>query len=624
MTTRFGFRELLHRRQMILAGLALAMVLATGWAAFEVALSGAIANAGQQSDRRLALFDRTLEAIIERFHYLPSSMALAAETRAILADPANPDVREAANGFLSKLNDTAGAGELFIMAPDGNVVAASNWWAYDSFVGENLGFRPYFEEAMRDGDAKFYAVGTVTGVAGYFLTRRIDGPDGALGVAVTKINLGEIEANWWRSGELLVIVDINNVAILSTRPDWRYRPLSLIGPGDASRIEGELRYGTSGLDNQPIAADIWPSRGASFAFVAGTDPDTSGLFLLDELRLPTHQWRLLSFTPTGPLLRDAWVAAAAAALAAAALLLIIALLVQRQRIVAQRLADHDHLEQRVAERTEDLHITNEALREEIAERIRAEKAEREAQHGLVQAAKMASLGQALAGVAHEVSQPVAALTTHLASAKLIAARDQDSDIAPILGTMDRVVDRLAALTSHLKTFARKETRVEMQADISTVIANALDLVDHKLKATGIDVEYTRHRGKLSVTGNPVHLEQVLINLIANAADAMEHQPIRVLSIGIRKTVKSVEITVTDTGSGIAASELANLFDPFYSTKDAGRGLGLGLSISYGLIRDIGGAITVVSKPGKGSTFTVRLPLALSAIALNSQLEAHSP
>ncbi|KKC33670.1 hypothetical protein WH91_07415 [Devosia psychrophila] len=623
LPTRFRFRELLHRRQLLLAGIALTMVLATGWAAFEVALSGAVANAGQQSDRRLALFDRTLEAIIERFHYLPSSMALAAETRAILADSANPDLREAANGFLSKLNDTAGAGELFIMAPDGNVVAASNWWAYDSFVGENLAYRPYFEEAMLDGDAKFYAVGTVTGVAGYFLARRIDGPDGALGVAVTKINLGEIEANWWRSGELLVIVDLNNVAILSTRPDWRYRPLSLIGPGDASRIEGELRYGTTGLESQPIAADIWPSRGANFAFVGGADPDTSGLFLLDELRLPTHQWRILSFTPTGPLFRYAWIAAAAAALAAAAFLLIIALLVQRQRIVAQRLADHDRLEQRVAERTEDLHITNEALRAEIAERIRAEKAEREAQHGLVQAAKMASLGQALAGVAHEVSQPVAALTTHLASAKLIAARDQHSDIAPILGTMDKVVDRLAALTGHLKTFARKETRVEMQADLSTVIANALDLVDHKLKATGIDVEYTRHGGKLTVTGNPIHLEQVLINLIANAADAMEHLPIRVLSIGIRKTVRNVEITVTDTGSGIAATELANLFDPFYSTKDAGRGLGLGLSISYGLIRDIGGAITVQSHPGKGSTFTVRLPLAVSAIALDPQLEAHS-
>ncbi len=137
------------------------------------------------------------------------------------------------------------------MAADGHVVSASNWWAYDSFVGENLAYRPYFEEAMKDGDAKFYAVGTVTGVAGYFLARRIDGPDGPLGVAVTKINLGEIEANWWRSGELIGIVDINNVVILSTRPDWRYRPISPVAAGEPARIAPEMRYGNKGAGEPP-------------------------------------------------------------------------------------------------------------------------------------------------------------------------------------------------------------------------------------------------------------------------------------------------------------------------------------------------------------------------------------
>lgn len=614
MATRFGFRDLLHRRQLILAGVAIAIVLLAGGAAFEIALSGAIANAGQQADRRLSLFDRTLEAIIERFHYLPSSIALAAEARAVLADPDNADAREAANGFLSRLNDTAGAGELFIMDDAGAVVAASNWWAYDSFVGENLAYRPYFEEAMRDGDARFYAVGTVTGVAGYFLARRIDGPDGPLGVAVTKVNLGEIEANWWRSGELIVIVDSNNVTILSTRPDWRYRPLAALDSGAVERIAAQRRYGAASMLDTPLASDIWPSRGTQFAWLAGPDPEASGAFILDELRLPTHQWRIISFTPIVPLFRAAWIAAAAAALAVSAVLLIVLLLVQRQRIVAQRLAEHDRLEQRVAERTEDLHIANQALREEIAERIRAENAQRQAQHGLVQAAKMASLGQALAGVAHEVSQPVAALTTHIASAKLIASRQGDTDVGQILGTMDKVVDRLSALTGHLKTFARKETRVEMEADLASVIANALDLVDHKLKAFGVDVDYRRPRDRLMVSGNPIHLEQVLINLIANAADAMEHSAVRVLSIGITKADRNVDVAIADTGSGIEASELSNLFDPFYSTKQAGRGLGLGLSISYGLIRDIGGAITVESRPGQGSTFTVRVPLAAERTA----------
>ena len=601
------------RRHLVAIGAGLALVVLAGWISFEITLSSAIRGAGDQAQRRLALFDRTLEAIIERFHYLPVAISQARETRAALASPADPQAVEAANGFLSKLNETAGAGEIFLMEENGGVVAASNWWTLTSLVGTNYSFRPYFADAMQYGSAEYYAFGISTSVPGYFLSQRVDGPDGPLGVAVTKINLGEIEANWWRSGELIGILDPNEVVILSTRPDWRYRPLETIPRSRVEAVSTQQRYGENGIDNTGLITDRWNSRGGQFAYLAGTDPEASGYFLLQELRLPKHGWRLMSFTPLGPLYAAAWTMTAAASLGAAALLLIIVLLVQRQRITAHRLADHERLEQRVAERTEDLHVTNEALREEIAERIRAEKAEREAQHGLVQAAKMASLGQALAGVAHEVSQPVAALTTHIASARLIAAQHQDADIGRILDTMDKVVDRLAALTGHLKTFARKETRVEMQADLPSVIANALDLVDHKLKAFGIDVEYRRHRGRLMAAGNPIHLEQVLINLIANAADAMEHSAIRVLSIGVAQATGNIEVSVTDTGSGIDAADLANLFDPFYSTKEAGRGLGLGLSISYGLVRDIGGAITVQSRPGKGSTFTVRLPCIVAPV-----------
>ncbi|MFD2649107.1 sensor histidine kinase [Devosia albogilva] len=230
----------------------------------------------------------------------------------------------------------------------------------------------------------------------------------------------------------------------------------------------------------------------------------------------------------------------------------------------------------------------------------------------MQAAKLASLGQALAGVAHEVSQPVAALTTHLASAKLLAAQRQDAEIGGILATMDKVVDRLAALTGHLKTFARKQSEAPMEAELASVISNALELVDHRLKAFGVDTEYRRPNRALRVRGNPVHLEQVLINLITNAADAMEHSPVRVLSIGTAEAEGQVEIAVTDTGAGVAAGDLPNLFDPFYSTKEAGRGLGLGLSISYGLVRDLGGSISVESRPGHGAAFTVRLPLVATA------------
>ena len=604
-------RNLLGRRQLIATAIGVVTMLIVGWVAFEISLTGAIRGAETQAQRRLALFDRTLETIIERFHYLPAAIAQARETRQALDHPDDPLAVEAANGFLSKLNETAGASEIFLMDENGSVVAASNWWTLTSLVGTNYSFRPYFADALTRGRASYYAFGISTSVPGYFLSERVDGPDGPIGVAVTKINLGEIEATWWRSGELIGIADTNNIVILSTRPDWRYRPLQTIPLSRVQQVANQQRYGENGIDNAGIITDRWFSRGAEFALLAGNDPETSGYFVLEELRLPKHGWRLLSFTPLGPLYGSALTLALAAALAYAALLLIAVLFEQRRRLVAQRLAEHDRLEQRVAERTEDLHAMNEQLRAEIADRIRAEKAERAARDTLVQAAKMASLGQALAGVAHEVSQPVAALATHLASARLLASRQPEPEMTRLLGTMDKVVDRLAALTGHLKTFARKETRSRTQAELGAVIGNALDLVDHKLRALGVDVEYRRPPRPLRVMANPVHLEQVLINLFANAADAMEHRAIRVLSIGIVPHEDAVEVAVSDTGQGIEPAEIGNLFDPFYSTKQAGRGLGLGLAISYGLVRDIGGAIAVSSRPGQGSTFVVKLPLAVA-------------
>lgn len=584
------------------------------WVAFELTLSAAVRDAEEQAQRRLALFDRTLEAIIERYHYLPVAISQARETRLVLENPDSTAAIEAANGFLSQINETAGASEIFLMDSTGAVVAASNWWTLTSLVGTNYSFRPYFADAIVRGRAEYYAFGMSTRVPGLFLSQRVEGPDGPLGVAVIKINLGEIEANWWRSGELIGIVDLNDVVILSTRPDWRYRPLETIPLTEFQAISRQQRYGENGVENRGIMTDRWHSRGAGFALLAGTDPETSGYFVLQELRLPKYGWRILSFSPLTPLYGSAVTMATAAALACAAILLIIILFEQRRRLVAQRLADHNQLELRVAERTEDLHTTNEQLRAEIAERVRAEKAESDAREHLIQAAKMASLGQALAGVAHEISQPVAALATHLASARLLDQRRGGSEMGPVLLAMEKVVERLATLTGHLKTFARKQTREPMQADIGTVIANALELTDHRLREVGIDIEYRRPRPPIHVSANPVHLEQVLINLIANAADAMQDTPARILSIGVSQNAGDAEIAIADTGIGIAPAEIPNLFDPFFTTKPAGQGLGLGLAISFGLVRDSGGTITVRSRPGQGSTFTISLSLAHSVAA----------
>jgi two-component system C4-dicarboxylate transport sensor histidine kinase DctB len=609
----------LDRRRALLVGGAALVIGAVAWIAFELDLGRSIANANTLADRRLALFDRTLEANIERFRYLPEAVAQSEESHAVLENPDERSV-EAANGFLSRINETAGADEIFVMNAEGEVVAASNWWTLTSLVGEDYSFRPYYAEAMEHGAAKYYAYGLSTSVPGYFLSERIEGPDGAIGVAVAKVNLGEIEAVWWRSGELIGILDVNGVAILSTRPDWRYRPLLPMDPARAQRVASEARYGENGIENRSILADRWPSRGTEFAYIAGTDPEASGYFLVRELRLPTHGWRIASFTPAGPIFANARTSAAAAGLGTAALLLLIGLLVQRQRTMALRLADHDRLELRVAQRTAALHAANERLRAEIAERQRAEQARRDAQEGLVQSAKLASLGQALAGVAHEISQPVAALATHLASARLLETRRPDPETSTILAAMDRVVQRLSALTGHLKTFARKQDGQAQSCELTTAIEAALELAEHRLRALEVTVRFEPPASSIIVRGNPIHIEQALINLISNACDAMETGSERVLDIELIVRDATATIAISDTGPGIAPGDLPNLFDPFFTTKQAGKGLGLGLSISYALMGDMGGTITAENLPEGGARFRIVLPVHALLSAQPKQLE----
>lgn len=549
-----------------------------------------------------------LEANIERFHYLPATISQSPEVRSLLLDPGNDQLRNAANGFLSNLNSTAVSDELFVVDTLGTSVAASNWWSHSSLVGHSYAQRPYFTESMLDGAARYYAVGMTTGVPGYFLANRIDGPDGPLGVAVAKINLGEIEAVWWRSGELIGIVDSNEVAILSTRPDWRYRPLANISQSQADLLNSDQRYVGVTIERQGIVRSIEPWRSTELAVLESGDTSVRGEFLVDRLRIPMHGWQLLSFTPLSPILSNARTTALVVAVAITAILSAGALFFQRQRLIRARLEDHEQLELRVLLRTKELQEANERLNWEIVERQQAERARIDAQQGLVQAAKMASLGQALAGVAHEVSQPIAALRTQTASAKLLA-RNKLPELMEVLLSMDGVLNRLTALTGHLKTFARRETEISITSDLIGIVHNALELCAHLFDSRRLKLVTDLPPGPVPVVGNPIHIEQVLINLISNAADAMDSVDDPVLHIAVRFADATAAVVLTDVGTGINEDVMPTLFEPFVTTKEAGKGLGLGLSISYGLVRDMGGSIRVTSTPGEGATFTVVLPLA---------------
>ncbi|NVZ76651.1 sensor histidine kinase, partial [Pseudomonas gingeri] len=258
-----------------------------------------------------------------------------------------------------------------------------------------------------------------------------------------------------------------------------------------------------------------------------------------------------------------------------------------------RQRSREELERLVEERTRDL---------------------RTAQDGLVQSAKLAALGQMSAALAHEINQPLTAQRMQLATLRLLLDHGRIEAAYQALEPLDQMLTRMAALTGHLKTYARQSpSGLREPLDLAGVVDQSLQLLDPRLREDNVSTVLHLTRPAW-VRGDAIRLEQVLINLLRNALDAMHDKPLKRLAIRIEADQQLWLLTVGDSGGGIAEEHLAKVFDPFFTTKPVGEGLGLGLAVSYAIVHELGGRLSVDNRPG-GALFTLALPIAL---------EVHSP
>ena len=315
------------------------------------------------------------------------------------------------------------------------------------------------------------------------------------------------------------------------------------------------------------------------------------------------KWILFALDEAAQLRQAGLDGALTAALVAALLLLAAMLVLQRRRTTRLKLASqaalqaaHDSLEFKVAERTEEL---------------------RAAQNELVHAGKMAVMGQMSAGMVHELNQPLAALRTLSDNAGVLLAQQRLDDVR---GNMQRIavlVDRLGRLTLQLKAFSHKLTIAPAPVGIEQVVANAQLLVALRLRECDASIEVRIEPPSLAALAEEARLEQVLVNLLGNAIDAMAHATVRRLRIDARAREGRCLITVTDTGPGVAEDIFPRLFDPFTTTKPIGKGLGLGLMISAHIVREFGGSLGACNLQEGGASFTIDLPLAESSKEIES-------
>jgi C4-dicarboxylate-specific signal transduction histidine kinase len=265
-----------------------------------------------------------------------------------------------------------------------------------------------------------------------------------------------------------------------------------------------------------------------------------------------------------------------------------------------------------ASRKAMIHIMGD-LRETTAEMQRREQELRDKQEQLVQAGKLATLGELTTGVAHELNNPLNNIGLFVGNAVdliELGVTDKGQVVRELRHSMQQV-RKATEIILHLRTFGRAAPVSHEPVSLRQVIERALSLMQEQLRLREIEVTVDLGPEDPVVVGNPIQLEQVFINLMTNARDAMADSPRKAIRISAVVGPAETEVAFADTGNGIPPGLERRIFDPFFTTKEVGKGTGLGLSITYGIIKEHGGTISVVSAPGEGATFLIHLPLALA-------------
>lgn len=561
------------RRPLALA-LGIALVVALSLLAGRVARTRTASDLAESATAALPLASATLTGVIEKERLVPLVLARDPEVIALLARP-EPAAERRLDAKLADIAGEAGAAVIYVVGRDGVAVAASNAARADSFVGSGYGFRHYFSQAMAEGTAMQYALGTVSRRPGLYLSRRVDSMLGPLGVVVVKLELDDLEARWRSAGFVVVASDAEGRVVATTEPGWRFGILP--GAAGDTRLPIPITTEADGLYRIDRRGADGPAHYAGAAAPIG--PTAPG-------------WRLALFLPAEATLATA--ARNGGLIALLALLLAGAALVwlqRRRRFAAALAVMNAELERRVAE--------------EIAEREAAETRMRRVRDELAQANRLSILGQITAGVAHEINQPVAAIRTYAESGRQLLGVGEPGEAAENFGAIVKVTDRIGTITEMLRGFARRSTAPIGPVPVEAAIDGALALLAGRMRDARVRIERDAVPPGLAVLAGRIRLEQILVNLLSNALDALRGGVEPVIAITVAAGDERVTIRVRDNGPGLDPRMQESLFMPFSTTKATG--LGLGLVISADLAREFGGSLELEPADGPGACFALELP-----------------
>jgi two-component system C4-dicarboxylate transport sensor histidine kinase DctB len=528
---------------------------------------------------RLSLYHSTVRSELERFSHL--TYVLARDTHVI--DTATGGATGRLDRRLEAFAAQSGLDAIYLMRPDGTTIAASNAGRPGSFVGQDYSFRPYFQ-AARDGmQGRFYGIGATTGLPGYFIADAVrDAEGGLVGVIAIKLDLTDLEDAWRAAGEQVLLANRDGIVLLSSNPAWRYRSLRDLTPDQRARIARDRQF-----PGQDLAPLDWQPRGDARAVIGGSER------IHLSASVAPHDWVLHYFADDGPAVTRSWLLTGLVMLLAGAGFLVSQ--VRRTRRIGAALRRSEAEEAQLRE-------ANERLAVEIEDRRTAERRLKRTQDELERASRLAALGQLAASVTHELGQPIAAMRNHLTAAEIGA-----QPAARILPRITGIVDRMEAITRQLKFFARNDREEFGPVDLGDAVRAALSLVEPNISRVGAAASVDAPDQPVVVRGNQLRLEQVLTNVLRNAADAVEYCVARRIEITLGQDDSTGWVEVRDTGHGLGQATLDDLQEPFVTTRESGRGMGLGLAISANIVKAHQGRLTADTLGGGGAMFRVEIP-----------------
>lgn len=580
------FRHLRHLatwRLLVSFILVAAMVnTIAGYAAFDISQGQMRA----ETAARARAYASVVAYTVQRSGMVPQLLALDGGIQEFLRNPSQPRAA-ILDQKLARVAAQTDSADLYILDAQGLTVASSNWNRSDTFVGRNFSFRPYFKDALVGRPGQYIALGTTSKRLGYYISYPVYDRGRLAGVIVNKLGSAVLERGWAGAPDIMLVTDEDGVVQLTNRPAWRFHTLKPLNTQELVTIRSSRRYPSQELRRLPVEFHGDDA-------VVSSPPD-AGNYIVATLPLSDGLSRIYVLASVGPI----WARTARAIALMVALLTLLSagyVIVQRRRIAAAvRLRRERHtrsiLERCVTERTADLLAANRRLKEIHGE--------------LIQAAKLAALGQMSASLAHELAQPIVAIRGFAENGITLFERGRSGEVLANLREIISISGRMARVSRHLKAFSRRAPPDLDPVQVAEVVRECLTVMGGRLRDLDIEVT-TRLDDSLAVMAERVRLEQVVLNLLQNACDALSLASVRQIFIAAERLTSETIITVRDTGPGLAPEVLPRLFEAFFTTKPAGEGLGLGLSISRDIVEEFGGRIEASNAPQGGAVFTVVL------------------